>query len=79
MSADRFSPTTQSWVRLRDPTRNVGHGWAALDPQLYQSGARDTKESLPTSRSAQAVNWRIDYPKQPGMAVYEQTRPAWWS
>lgn len=46
-------------VRLRDPTRNVGHGWTALDPQLHQPGARDTKESLPTSRSAQAVNWRI--------------------
>ena len=53
------SPTTQSWVRLRDPMKKVSHGWAALDPQLHQSGARDTKESLPALRLAQAMDWRI--------------------
>lgn len=49
----------KSSVRLRDPMRKVGHGWAALDPQLHQARVWDTKKSLPASRSAQAVDWRI--------------------
>ena len=39
--------------------RKVGHGWAALDPHLHQARVWGTKKSLPASRSAQAVDWRI--------------------